>query len=163
MKTISGKIINRKWKRLNEATEEDTQRFVDEMARSQPFILAYLMAVEETLRGEREHERGGLLLLGVMLWQVLSAEQPDLRKVTIEELERAEKANLKFIEELEAGSEMDYTNALTDLMENYNQTPLLLAVIEALMGANAGEPELAQESIGLELLHLKTVLDSLDQ
>jgi len=164
VKTISGKIIDRKWKRLNQATEEDTQRFIDEMARSQPFILAYLMAVEETLRGEKEaEERGGLLLLGVMLWQVLSAEQPDLRKVTIEELEQAEKANLKFIEELEAGSEMDYTNALTNLMETYNQTPLLLVVIEALMGGNDEEPELAQESIGLELLHLKTVLDCLDQ
>ena len=104
-----------------------------------------------------------MLLLGVMLWQVLSAEQPDLRKVTIEELEQAEKANLKFIEELEAGSEMDYTNALTNLMETYNQTPLLLVVIEALMGGNDEEPELAQESIGLELLHLKTVLDCLDQ
>jgi hypothetical protein len=93
-----------------------------------------------------------LLLLGVMLWQVLSADNPRMRQVTMEELEVAEAANLKFIEELEAGSEMDYMNALTNLMATYNQSPLLTAVIEALMQGNEEEPELARETVGLELL-----------
>jgi hypothetical protein len=162
MKTISGKVIDRTWKRLNEATSEDTERLIDEMAKAQPFVLAYLMAVEETLRSE-EKERGGLLLVGVMLWQVLYAENPNMHQVSMEALEEAEAANLKFIEELEAGSEMDYMNALTNLMTTYNQSPLLGAVIEALMEGNEEEPELARENVGLELLHLKTVLDCLDQ
>jgi len=162
MKTISGKIIDRTWKRLNEATSEDTECLIDQMAKVQPFVLAYLMAVEETLRSE-EMERGGLLLLGVMLWQVLSSDNPNMRQVTMETLELAEAANLKFVEELEAGSEMDYMNALTNLMTNYNQSPLLTVVIETLMQGNEEEPELARETIGLELLHLKTVLDCLDQ
>ena len=162
MKTIAGKTIDRTWKRLQEATSEDTERLIDQMAKAQPFVLAYLMAVEETLRSE-ERERGELLLLGVMLWQVLSAEKPELRPITMEELELAESSNLKFIEELEAGSEMDYMNALTNLMTTYNQSPLLTAVIEALMQGNEEEPELARETVGLELLHLKTVLDCLDQ
>lgn len=162
VKTISGKIIDRTWKRLNEATSEDTERLIDQMAKAQPFVLAYLMAVEETLRSN-ETERGGLLLLGVMLWQVLSADNPHMRHVTMETLEQAEAANLKFIEELEAGSEMDHMNALTNLMTTYNQGPLLTVVIETLMQGNEEEPELARETIGLELLHLKTVLDCLDQ
>jgi hypothetical protein len=162
MKTISGKVIDRTWKRLNEATSEDTERVIDQMAKAQPLVLAYLMAVEETLRNE-EKERGELLLLGVMLWQVLSAENPGMRQVTMEELEQAEAANLKFLEELEAGSEMDYMNALTNLITTYNQSPSLTAVIEALMQGNEEEPELARETVGLELLHLKTVLDCLDQ
>lgn len=162
MKTIPAKVIDRAWKRLNEGAPEDTERCIDDMAKAQPFVLAYLMAVEETLRKEAA-DRGGLLLLGVMFWQVLSAENPRMHPVSIEELERAEETNLKFVEELEAGSEMDYMNALTTLMATYHQAHLLTAGVEALMNGSEEEPELVRESIGLELLHLKTVLDCLDQ
>jgi len=162
MKTIPEKVIDRAWKRLNEATPEDNERCISEMAKAQPFVLAYLMAVEETLCS-KEEERGGLLLLGVMFWQVLSAENPGMTQISIEQLERAEEANVKFIEELEAGSEMDHMNALTTLMATYHQAPLLNAGVAVLMGGNEEEPEIVRESIGLELLHLKTVLDCLDQ
>ena len=161
MNTISGKIIDRTWKRTNEATEEEGQRLLDVMAKQQPFVVAYLMAVEETLMGEEE--RGQLILIGLILWQIVSAEKPDLQQITMDDLEAAETANLKFLEELEAGSEMDHMAGLQNLMTNYNQVPLLSVVVEALMGGNEEEPELANENIGLALLHLKSVLDCLDQ
>ena len=161
MNTISGKIIDRTWKRTNEATEEEAQRLLDVMAKQQPFVVAYLMAVEETLMGAEE--RGQLILIGLILWQIVSAEKPDLQQITMDDLEAAETANLKFLEELEAGSEMDHMAGLQNLMTNYNQVPLLSVVVEALMGGNEEEPELANENIGLALLHLKSVLDCLDQ
>jgi hypothetical protein len=58
---------------------------------------------------------------------------------------------------------MDHMSALQNLMATYNQIDVLNAVIEALMAGNEDEPELAGEHIGLALLHLKTVVDSLDQ
>ena len=161
MNTISGKIIDRTWKRTNEATEEEGQRLLDVMAKQQPFVVAYLMAVEETLMGEEE--RGQLILIGLILWQVVSAEKPDLRPITMDDLEAAETRNLKFLEEMEAGSEMDHMTGLQNLLATYNQVPLFTVVIEALMGGNEEEPELAGENIGLALLHLKSVLDCLDQ
>ena len=161
MNTISGKIIDRTWKRTNEATEEEGQRLLDVMAKQQPFVVAYLMAVEETLMGEEE--RGQLILIGLILWQVVSAEKPDLRPITMDDLEAAETRNLKFLEEMEAGSEMDHMAGLQNLLATYNQVPLFTVVIEALMGGNEEEPELAGENIGLALLHLKSVLDCLDQ
>lgn len=161
MNTISGKIIDRTWKRINEATEEEGQRLLDVMAKQQPYIVAYLMAVEETLMGEEE--RGQLMLIGLIVWQIMSDESGNLRSVTMEDLETAESANVKFLEEMEAGSEMDHMSALQNLMDNYNQMPLLAAAIEALMADHAEEPELAGENVGLALLHLKTVLDCLDQ
>jgi hypothetical protein len=161
MKTISGKIIERTWKRINEASEEEAQRLLDVMAKQQPFIVAYLMAVEETLMGD--HERGQLLLIGLMLWEIISAENPALRQVTMVDLEAAEQVNIKFLEELEAGSEMDHLAGLQKLMATYHQVPLLTALIEALMADDAEEPELASENTGLALLHLKSVLDCLDQ
>ncbi len=161
MNTISGKIIDRTWKRTNEATEEEGQRLLDVMAKQQPFVVAYLMAVEETLMGEEE--RGQLILIGLILWQIVSAEKPDLRQITMDDLEAAETRNLKFLEEMEAGSEMDHMAGLQNLLATYNQVPLFTVVIEALMGGNEDEPELAGENIGLALLHLKSVLDCLDQ
>jgi hypothetical protein len=161
MKTISGKIIDRTWKRINEATEEEAQRLMDAMARKQPYVVAYLLAVEETLVDESQ--RGQLMLIGVILWEIVSAEHPGLREITMDDLEAAEQANLKFLEELEAGSEMDHMAGLQNLMTTYNQVPLLSAVVESLMADDAEEPELASENIGLLLLHLKAVLDCLDQ
>ncbi len=49
------------------------------------------------------------------------------------------------------------------LVASYHQMPLLGAVLEALMTGNEDEPALAQEDTGLALLHLKTVIDCLDQ
>ena len=161
MNTISGKIIDRTWKRTNEATEEEGQRLLDVMAKQQPFVVAYLMAVEETLMGEEE--RGQLILIGLILWQIVSAEKPDLRQITMDDLEAAETHNLKFLEEMDAGSEMDHMAGLQNLLATYNQVPLFTVVIEALMGGDEENPELAGENIGLALLHLKSVLDCLDQ
>ena len=161
MKTISGKTIGRTWKRINEATEEEAQCLMDAMAKQQPFIVAYLLAVEETLMGDQE--RGQLTLIGLILWEILSGETPGLRQITMDDLEAAEEANVKFLEELEAGSEMDHMSALQNLMTTYNQVALLNAIIESLMAGHEEEPELAGEHIGLALLHLKTVLDCLDQ
>jgi hypothetical protein len=161
MKTISGKIIDRTWKRINEATEEEAQRLLDVMARQQPFIVAYLLAVEETLMGE--DDRGRLMLIGLILWEIISGENSGLRQINMDDLEAAEQKNIKFLEELEAGSEMDHMAGLQNLLTTYNQVPLLSAVIESLMAEDAEEPELASENIGLVLLHLKSVLDCLDQ
>jgi hypothetical protein len=110
-----------------------------------------------------EKERGNLLMIGLMIWQVLSTEKSPLRQVTQQDLEAAEARNVKFLEELEAGSEMDYADSMQKLMSTYNQMPLLSAVIEAIMADNEGDPELAPENMGLTLLHLKTVVDCLDQ
>ncbi len=161
MNTISGKIIDRTWKRVNDATEEEGHRLLDAMAKQQPFIVAYLMAVEETLIDEES--RGQLMLIGLIVWEIVSSENKKLKQVTMEDLETSEAANIRFLEEMEAGSEMDHMSGLQNLMATYNQMPLLGAAIEALMADHAEEPELADENVGLKLLHLKTVLDCLDQ
>lgn len=161
MNTISGKIIDRTWKRVSESTAEDVQQLMGRMLKNQPFAGAYLMAVEETLMPEEE--RGQLLFIAIILWEIMSAGREPLRQVSQAEIEAAEAKNVKFLEELEAGSEMDYLDSLHQLMTTYNQAPLLEAVVEALMAENQEDPETAPDSVGIALLHLKTVLDCLDQ
>jgi hypothetical protein len=49
------------------------------------------------------------------------------------------------------------------LSDSYNQMPLLGMILSALMADYADEPELAPDNLGLALLHLKTIIDCLDQ
>ena len=161
MTTITDKTIERLWRRLNEAVPEDGQKVMGKMTAEQPFLIAYLLAIEETILAE--HERGELLILGVFIWQSLSSVKSPLRQVTQEEIESVEARNLKFLEDLEAGSEMDYVNSMQQLTSTYNQMPLLGAVIESIMSGHEEEPDLAPDNLGLALLHLKTIIDCLDQ
>lgn len=160
MNTISGKIIDRTWNRISESTPEDVEQLTAKLFANQPFAGAYLMAVEETLLPESE--RGNLLFIALILWEIMSSGREPLRQVTQEEIETAEAANVKFLEDIEAGSEMDHTEALQRMMATYNQEPLLSAVVEALMSDDQDDPDSAPESVGIALLHLKTVLDCWD-
>jgi hypothetical protein len=159
MKTVPDKSVEKTWKRVTEASPEDAQAMMDQMAKAQPFVFAYLMAVDETLNDDEE--RGQILLIGLALWETLKKDAP-ARVIPVEEIQAAEESNLKFLEGLEAGSEMDYMNAMHHLMSSYNQMPLLGTVIEALMEGDEEEPELANENLGLALVHLKSVIDCLD-
>ncbi len=67
------------------------------------------------------------------------------------------------MEEMDAGSEMDMMGSVGQLFANYNQMPLMGAVLEALMSDNEDQPDLAPENTGMALLYLKTVIDCLDQ
>ena len=159
MKTVPDKSVEKTWKRVTEASPEDAQEMMDQMARAQPFVFAYLMAVDETLNDDAE--RGQLLLIGLALWETLKKEAP-ARIIPVEEIQAAEESNLNFLQGLEAGSEMDYMDAMQHLMASYNQMPLLGTVIEALIGGDEEVPELAHENLGLALVHLKSVIDCLD-
>jgi hypothetical protein len=160
MNTIPDRAIERTWKRVTEATQEDAQAMLDALAKAQPFIFAYLMAVDETLY--EDEQRGQLLLIGLVLWEVLRKEAPT-HVIPIEDIQAAEESNLRFLEGLEAGSEMDYMEGMQQLISSYNQMPLLGAVVEALMEGNEEEPELANENLGLAMVHLKSVIDCLDR
>ena len=59
--------------------------FMDRMIAEQPFVGAYLMAVEEVWMPAEE--RGGLLLIGLIVWQAMSAGQGRIRAVTTEEID----------------------------------------------------------------------------
>ncbi|MBI2928325.1 MAG: hypothetical protein HYY24_21865 [Verrucomicrobia bacterium] len=161
MKTIPEEVIDETWQHFSELSESEAQALAQQMQEEQPFIMIYLLAADEDATGEED--AGSLMELGAIIWQVMSQGGTRLRQVSGEELEAAEDANMKFLEGLEEGPEMDYLGAVKQMIASYNQMPLLGAVLEALMAGNEDTPELAGENVGLSLLHLKTVIDCLDQ
>ena len=161
MKTIPLEVIDEVWERVSSASEEEAQALVRRVQEEQPFIMVYLLAMDEEVMGE--DERGTLIELGSYILEIVHTVAPDLPQVTGDELEAAEQFNLKQLENLEEGSEMDLDHTVHALFANYNQMPLLGATLEALMADYEDAPELAPENTGMSLLYLKTVIDCLDQ
>ncbi len=161
MKTIPIEQVEEVWERVSDASEKESKQIAKRLQKKQPFVMVYLLAMDENLLEGRD--RGRLLELGTFIHEIMSSVNCNLRKVTGEELEAAEDANLKFLEEMDAGSEMDFVAGMQKMVASYNQMPLLGAVLEALMQGHEEHPELAPENLGMVLLDLKTVIDCLDQ
>jgi hypothetical protein len=161
VKTIPQEIIDETWDRIADMSEEEAQALAQQMQERQPFMMVYLLAADENWMAE--DEPGRLLELGAIIWQIMSAAGKKLREVSGDELEACEEANVKFLEKLDEEPEMNFTDSVMKMMADYNQMPLLGAVVEALMEGYEETPELAPENIGMALLYLKTVIDCLDQ
>jgi hypothetical protein len=161
VQVIPIETVNEVWERVNEATEEQAQAMARRAQEQQPYIMVYLLAMDENIMtGE---EQGLLLQLGAYVMEIIYAVRSQLRQVTDVDLENAEEANLELLEQLEQGSEMDFEGAVGKMVGTYNQMPLLGALLEALMSGHEESPELAPENLGLALMYLKTVIDCLDQ
>jgi hypothetical protein len=116
----------------------------------------------EQMDGGAEHT--WVVELVVATWQAMSkAAGRQLPAATPEEIERAEDANTRTLEGLDEGSEFEWENSVRNFFPDYNQREILGFGIEILMSGNEDTPELAPESIGLELVWLKTVIDALDR
>ena len=161
MQTIPSSLIDQIWEHLNETPPEEVKVLFERMTAEQPILVGYLLAIEEDVLEKKQ--QGTLLFLGMVIWQIMSNGGAMLTEVTPEALEAAEDANIAFLERLDEDSEMNYMSAVTQMMDRYNQTPLLGAILDALMEGNEDTPELADDSMGLALVHLKTVIDCLDQ
>ena len=161
MNTVPVSVIEQAWERVSEASPKESTVLAQRMQEQQPFIMVYLLAVDEQLFNTEE--RGICMMLGALIWQAMSATHASLRQVTDQELEEAEAANLKMLEQLEEGSEIDYMELMRRLFTNYNQMPLLASLLEALMEGHEDTPDLAPDHLGMALIYLKTVIDCLDQ
>lgn len=161
MRTIPQETVDETWERFSDLSPDDAKELIDQMAHEQPAVMAYLLASDEEL-GEQE-EKGTLLCLGMVIWELMSAERSSGEPIPPEALETAETANVEFLERMGEESDIGYMEGVSRMVADYNQMPLLNAVLQALMEGHEEEPELAPENIGLMLVQLKTVIDCLDQ
>jgi hypothetical protein len=161
MRAISRDEIEVAWDALCELNEEQTSALVKRFMEEQPALGIYLSVSFESLDGDAESP-----LIDVIMgcWQAMSqASDGPLRLVTPDEIESVEQANTEELERLEEAAEIEWNDAVRSLIQDYNQRELLGFGIEMLMSGNEEAPELAPDTIGLEMLCLKTVLDCLDR
>lgn len=161
MKTISRQAIAQTWDRLCEMEEEEVNDLVQEFMEQQPALGIYLFAGTEDLEGGAESSP--IIDLVIASWLAMRSERNGLlASVTPEQIESAEEANQQYLHNLEEASEVEWDDSVRHMAENYNQRELLGFGIEILMSGHEDTPELAPDSIGMEMLWLKTVIDCLD-
>jgi len=136
-------------------------KLINLMSREQPFILTYLMAIDNAILNQDEREL--LFYLGVVVWQIMSQGSTPLPKVTQETLDEVEESNTKMLEYLEGESETSFIETVETIVKNYNQPEVLRYVIEALMEESDEESLIRDEYKGMMMINLKTVIDCFDK
>lgn len=163
MKTVARDDIAKTWQRLCDMNEEHAEALVKDFMKEQPALGIYLFASGETLEAGSLQE-SPLIDLVIASWQTLTqAAGHRLAQVTPEQIELAEENNTKTLEQLENASELEQEKSVQQTFEHYPQRELLGFGVEILMSGHEENPELAPESIGMELLWLRTVIDCLDR
>ena len=163
MKTVTRQDIEAAWERLCAMNEEQTEALVKSFMNEQPALGVYLFASSESMEAGALQE-SPLIDLVIASWQTLTqAAGGRLNQVTPERIELAEESNTKALEQLENASEFEQKRSVEQTFKSYPQRELLGFGIEILMSGHEENPELAPESIGMELLWLRTAIDCLHQ
>jgi len=162
METVPLEIIEDTWNWLCELDEKGSAQLSKAFFKAQPVLGVYCAAQHDNLGDEGK--TSPMVELTIAFWQAMTrANGGPLPMATIEETEAAEEAITKQLETLEEGSEMDlHTHALRTI-ENHNQREMLRFGIEILMSRHEEDPDLAPDSLGLEMIWLNTVVECLDK
>ena len=162
METVSRKIIEDTWNHLCELDQNASNQLVNEFFKAQPALGIYCSAQHENL-GEDGVASPMIELTIAFCRAMTQVAGGRLPIATPEEIEAAEEATTKQLESLETGSEMDQQTHVLRVIANHNQRDLLRFGVEVLMARYEEEPDLAPDSLGLEMIWLNTVVDCLDK
>jgi hypothetical protein len=161
METVPRELIQDTWNRLCELDHKASNQLSREFFKTQPALGIYCAAQDENLGGESE--TSPMIELTIAFWQAMTqVAGGSLPMATPEEIEAAEAATTRQLETLEEGSEMDLQTHALRTIEKHNQREMLGFGIEILMSRHEEEPELAPDSLGLEMIWLNTVVNCLD-
>lgn len=162
MNTVPREIIIETWERQCELEEEPARAMVNQFMDEQPAVGIYLMVCDEQLGGEVAQSQ--LIPLACCVWEAMTRlHGRRLKSVRPKAVERGDDANTRMLEKLDEGSEFEWRDTVLGMFNNYNQQPLLAFCIEILMSGHEDAPDLAPQSVGMELFWLKTVIDCFDQ
>jgi len=163
MQTISEEIVEREWEKMANLPLDDVPRVIQRMEKEQPMILAFLMAIDDEVFNQ--DERGLLLHLGATVCEIMRQGEPRPKRVSEkrmdEFIERTDKMLEYFLEE----APENFEDSVRLIYQNHNQVNVLRYVVEALFELDDDEEdsEVRDEMKGLLFMHLKTVVEALDQ
>lgn len=162
MNKISGEIVERTWKEMFALSPDYYPKLVNKFSREQPVILAYFLAVGEEHLNEDEQQL--FLYVGLVVWRMMSNGESQLPRVTKKMIQEAANKNIKMLEYLNEESESGFVETVETMIENYNQPEVLQFVVEALIEEDEeNDSHIRNESIGMMMIYLKTVIDCFDK
>ena len=162
MERIPANVVENTWDQMGVLSPEVAPELIQRFEVEQPAVLAYLMAADNDDLNQDEREL--LLFLGLTVWQIMTQGTQQPPPVTLEMLEEAETRNVGWLESLEQKAIGHEDEAGLAMVQEYKQADVLQGVLEALMDDDEQDDpgEIRDESKGLLLLSLKTIIDCLD-
>lgn len=161
MNTISAEIVERTWQEIATMPPANYPKIINQFAKEQPFILGYLMSVDEEQFNEDEREL--LFYLGTVVWRMMSQGHKPLQKVTEEMIFEAEDNNFRMLQYLEGEDETEFYDTTAKMLQSYNQPEVLRYVVEALMEEDEQGVNIREDNVGMMMIYLKTVIDCFDK
>lgn len=161
MSTISEEIVEETWRRVAQLDEEEAFSAMEEVAKRQPFLLAYVMAY--TADSRPSVQELALYLYYVVL-QMFEASTPKrIKKVKESRVEHHISRNEAMLERLESAHDRFVEKAASEGISN--QPYVFKYITEALFEDAESDPDLALtgDETGLVFLVLKVVVDALDE
>ncbi|RPI88014.1 MAG: hypothetical protein EHM41_02930 [Chloroflexi bacterium] len=139
--------------------EEEAPALVEQMQQEQPALLAYLLASEGY--GLSQEEIEDIFYIGIVVWQIMKRGHPNLRRVSIKQVEQADDENIKTLEFMRHDTEADFMSATMEMIDAYPEPEVLRYIVEAIMEENEDTVDISDENKGAFFLVLKTELDAL--
>jgi hypothetical protein len=113
---VSAETVEQTWQRVAQTPPSNISTLVNQMREEQPYIMVYLLA---TADAEFEsHEGETLFYVGMVTWQMMTQSSGQLQQVGKKTLEKAEAANLEFLEQF-AEDNADLEMAVRAILETY--------------------------------------------
>ena len=153
-------VVDALWRKATTATPQEAHAWLEELMLRQPALDHYLFSADEHFAPS--DSRGLIFLTGFLIWHVMSQNTKIRRQVARKDLDSVQKANQNWIYELEAGANLTRCDLLDKLTQTCRQKSLWKTVLATLMEESSIANDLKDANRRLALLHLKTVLDCLD-
>jgi hypothetical protein len=161
MDPISTEIVEKTYTRILCMSETEAFQLSYRMEKEQPLLLAYLAAVDDGILNQDEREM--LFYLGTVVWQIMAAGKKPLPKITEKALLSIEKENLKIAESLKDADTVSFAEVIKKILKECRQPEVFRYVVAALMEEDEEDNSVRDETLGIIMLDLKTVIDCFDR
>lgn len=159
MITVSHASVQDAWNDLYNSSEEHAQLLVEEFAREQPYLCAFVTEHEEMISALAD--RGFLLLYGVWAWRAFQMEGRDDSTVSRMAIEAAYERNQDSAGGMGA-SNKELLDAAQEFTRSYRHFPLFGAIMNDIFEGQLDSEHMNDDISGMMLLVVKTVIDVLD-
>ena len=162
MRTVTHEEVQASEDRVHNMTKSETLEFMGRMMKEQPYIQVYAATICEQGEWGGERDADTFASLVSVVWHAMrSALGRPFDKVKGFDLDKREEQLAQFC--LQAGEqpEPNLQGIMDAWTKDYNQLPLLQFVIDALMSPDSPY-EVTKESTGAIFMHLKVIMDCLD-
>lgn len=161
MKPISEEIVKKTWKEFGNLSPEEAEKETENISKSQPNLLAFMMEFTQEL--SQEVKELAIFLFYVLYRMFEKSSETKINKISAEETITCYEKNEHLIQSLE-GVHEKFLERIAGIQLS-GQPYIMKYVVESLTEApDDDDPvSLTEEDIGYLFLLLKTVVDLLDQ